>query len=57
MHSSVTCAVFTLKGLPLYMYMSLQETLIPEGRPGGDSPTAHSQLDILKGRQLLKISL
>ena len=51
------CVVFTLKGLPLYMYMSLQETLIPEGRPGGDSPTAHSQLDILKGRQLLKISL
>lgn len=35
MHSAVTCEVFTLKGLPLYMDVSLQETLIPDGRPGG----------------------
>lgn len=53
----MTCTAFTIKGLLLNMSVSLLEILTPEGQPGGDRPTAHSQLDILKSRQLLKTSL
>lgn len=54
MHSAMTCAAFMPEELLLNVYMSLQETLIPEGWPVGDIPTAHSQFDILKSRQLFK---